>query len=322
MEINSYMRIDEVAPSKLNVDKVVNEFKDFFDVCREILKIDQFPPFRWVGDGSHHKKHHSFGSFQMDTNEITVEISNRHPIDIMRTLAHELVHYKQKLDGRINPDSGETGSEIENEANAVAGVIMREFDRRYPEAFDFAPVSKDIREDNVNKDPQVYVDMDGVIADLFKYIAIHYKVNHYKEVSDELMQKFFKDANAEKLFASLPKFATADHLTQGLTKIAGGYNICSSPLQFDKEGSIRGKKVWLQKNLKSKPMREFFTHDKAQYATQPDGTPNILIDDYKKNINAWNAAGGIGIRFKAESMDVNAVLKEVEAAFAKKPAEL
>jgi hypothetical protein len=141
MEINSYMRIDEVAPSKLNVDKVVNEFKDFFDVCREILKIDQFPPFRWVGDGSHHKKHHSFGSFQMDTNEITVEISNRHPIDIMRTLAHELVHYKQSVEHELNNDSGRTGSPEENQAHQVAGVVMRHFNKRYPEFLKSKPIT-------------------------------------------------------------------------------------------------------------------------------------------------------------------------------------
>lgn len=165
--------------------------------------------------------------------------------------------------------------------------------------------------------PKIYVDMDGVVADLFGYIADHYNVGHYKEVSDILMQKFFKEADAEKMFANLPKFSSADTLTKGLVKIAGGYNICSSPLQFDKEGSIRGKKTWIQKHLHPKPVQEFFTHDKAQYAKQLDGTPNILIDDYKKNINAWNAAGGIGIRYKAESMSADSVLNAVEQAFSK-----
>jgi Zn-dependent peptidase ImmA (M78 family) len=47
--------------------------------------------------------------------------------DILRTLAHELVHRKQHEDGRINYESGETGSEIENEANAQAGILLRNF---------------------------------------------------------------------------------------------------------------------------------------------------------------------------------------------------
>ena len=66
---------------------------------------------------------------------------NRHPIDIMRTLAHELVHYKQDTERRIGPDSGETGSPIENEANAMAGQIMRRFDQENPELFGLGAVS-------------------------------------------------------------------------------------------------------------------------------------------------------------------------------------
>jgi hypothetical protein len=51
----------------------------------------------------------------------------------LRTLAHELIHYKQDSQGRIKPDSGETGSPEENEANAGAGIIMRDFDQANPE---------------------------------------------------------------------------------------------------------------------------------------------------------------------------------------------
>ncbi len=47
--------------------------------------------------------------------------------DILRTLAHELIHRKQDEDGRLDPNSGETGSEIENEANAQAGILLRKF---------------------------------------------------------------------------------------------------------------------------------------------------------------------------------------------------
>jgi len=64
---------------------------------------------------------------------IRVMAHGRHPIDVLRTLAHELVHYKQDSEGRIHDDSGETGSDEENEANAVAGVIMRDFDQAHPE---------------------------------------------------------------------------------------------------------------------------------------------------------------------------------------------
>lgn len=69
----------------------------------------------------------SFGSFDPNTNEIWVYIGNRNMADILRTLAHELVHHKQREDNRLQPDSGETGSDIENEANATAGILLRDY---------------------------------------------------------------------------------------------------------------------------------------------------------------------------------------------------
>jgi hypothetical protein len=129
------MKMNEVAPPKINIRKTVNDFRNFFAICVDELKLPSLPQIEWIVDGSHHKQHNSFGSFRTPDPTIHVEITDRHPIDVMRTLAHELVHYKQWLDGRIEPDSGDTGSNIENEANAVAGVIMRRFDNEYPEAF-------------------------------------------------------------------------------------------------------------------------------------------------------------------------------------------
>jgi 5'(3')-deoxyribonucleotidase len=36
--------------------------------------------------------------------------------------------------------------------------------------------------------------------------------------------------------------------------------------------------------------------NKQQFAITKDGRPNLLIDDYEKNIKEWVSAGGIGIR--------------------------
>ena len=73
------------------------------------------------------KERSSFGTFEPTTNKIWLYVKNRNMADILRTLGHELVHRKQDEDGRIDMNSGETGSKIENEANAKAGVLLREF---------------------------------------------------------------------------------------------------------------------------------------------------------------------------------------------------
>jgi hypothetical protein len=64
-------------------------------------------------------------------------VVNRHINDVCRTLAHELVHYRQDLKGQLNDESGKTGSPEENEANAEAAVIMRKWGELHPEYFSY-----------------------------------------------------------------------------------------------------------------------------------------------------------------------------------------
>jgi hypothetical protein len=80
----------------------------------------------------------SFGGYNPADKSIVVITKNRHPMDIYRTVAHELVHHKQNEDGRIGKDiakEGSTGSDIENEANAEAGKVMRWFAKSNPDMF-------------------------------------------------------------------------------------------------------------------------------------------------------------------------------------------
>jgi cytidyltransferase-like protein len=81
------------------------------------------------------KQMRSFGYFDPNSNKIWIYCGNRNMGDILRTLAHELVHRKQDEDGRINYESGKTGSEIENEANAKAGVLLRDFGKQHEEIY-------------------------------------------------------------------------------------------------------------------------------------------------------------------------------------------
>jgi hypothetical protein len=81
------------------------------------------------------KEMHSFGSFNPNDDKIWLYVKNRNMADLLRTLAHELVHRKQAEDGRIDYNSGETGSEIENEANAQAGILLRKFGKQNEEIY-------------------------------------------------------------------------------------------------------------------------------------------------------------------------------------------
>lgn len=162
--------------------------------------------------------------------------------------------------------------------------------------------------------PIVYVDMDGVLADLFNHAADIHDVDHYNDMTPEQWEKFFQGSDAYHLFRNLPVFSTANQLLQMVNKYAGGYRILSSPLSFDEQGSIKGKREWLAKNIKVPADKQVFEHEKYIYAVQSDGTPNILIDDYKVNTVAWDNAGGIAIKYQADedSLDkISSVLKKV-----------
>jgi hypothetical protein len=124
---------EEVLPREKR-NEIINDFVKFVDG-----KIDfngDIPNMRISYDDNDAREMKSYGRYIPETNEIFVVAANRALADILRTIAHELIHQKQKEEGRLKPNSGETGSDEENEANALAGVLMREFGKINPTIFE------------------------------------------------------------------------------------------------------------------------------------------------------------------------------------------
>ena len=71
--------------------------------------------------------HPSFGGYDLNSQRIVISVLDRHPLDVLRTLAHELVHAQQHSTRSMSAADGQTGSDAENEANAQAGVLMRDW---------------------------------------------------------------------------------------------------------------------------------------------------------------------------------------------------
>jgi len=119
-----------------NIDTLKGSIKNFLSVAMRILEISKLPKIKFKRkiDTADHQA--SFGRFMPERNLILVGIDGRHPVDVLRTLAHELVHYKQHLNGEMDSQSGMTGSDEENDANALAGIIMRNYNKKYPAAID------------------------------------------------------------------------------------------------------------------------------------------------------------------------------------------
>lgn len=166
--------------------------------------------------------------------------------------------------------------------------------------------------------PTVFCDMDGVLADLYSHAAEISDVEHYNQMTPAQWETFFKDSDAYRLFRGIQPFSTANELLSIVKKYAGGYTILSSPLSFDRAGSIKGKTEWLKNHITVKPDNIVFEHDKYKYAVQPDGTPNVLIDDYGVNTRAWDAAGGTAIKYQADESPVSIVEDALKKIFGDK----
>jgi Zn-dependent peptidase ImmA (M78 family) len=118
---------------------LIDALRDFLPLAVKHLKIKELPKIKLLGDvETDHMP--SFGKFSNDDRTVHLGIKNRHPNDILRTLAHEMVHYAQGEHGKLDADSWQTGSPEEDQANAEAGVIMREFNGKFPQYMELKPI--------------------------------------------------------------------------------------------------------------------------------------------------------------------------------------
>jgi hypothetical protein len=112
----------------LDVSDFVNFTKDFLGIDDNVkveLAFEKTPDLRTTA------------YYNNDDRRVKVYVKDRAKIDVMRSIAHELVHHKQNIDGRFDnaEDPGADGSEFENEANAIAGLIIRKWGRIHPEIY-------------------------------------------------------------------------------------------------------------------------------------------------------------------------------------------
>jgi len=132
----------QISESENSVANFKNILKEFLPFIKQELGLNSLPKIKIKAHVPTHDQP-TFGRYNNKTQTLEIGIINRQPMDILRTMAHELVHYRQQLKNQLEPGSGDTGSPEENEANAVAGIIMRKFGKQHPELFHEAPMVKE-----------------------------------------------------------------------------------------------------------------------------------------------------------------------------------
>ena len=127
------MKVHEILTEGLSRDKATNIISKFIKFASSELGLQELPNIDLQDGNERSVEFRSFGGY--GDKHITITLSNRHIMDVCRTLAHELVHYRQDLNNELTPDSGKDGSNHENEANAQAAVIMRKWGKMHPNLF-------------------------------------------------------------------------------------------------------------------------------------------------------------------------------------------
>ena len=131
------MKVKEILTEGLSKKDTFAILHEFVRFAAEDLELDSLPKFDFRFDTKRSVEHKSFGGYQPGGEHITITVTNRHINVVCRTLAHELVHYSQDLKKELeDDDAGATGSPQENEANARAAVIMRNWGKKHPDYFE------------------------------------------------------------------------------------------------------------------------------------------------------------------------------------------
>lgn len=127
---SSEAAVPEAKPSDEDI------LKDFIDFVSKELKLKELPIIKLRKDPQWSVVHKTFGRYVDDRNMLEVAWGQRHIMDVLRTVAHELTHRRQHEREAVPHSAGETGSPYENEANARAGILMRDYARLHPEYFE------------------------------------------------------------------------------------------------------------------------------------------------------------------------------------------
>ena len=138
--------------------------------------------------------------------------------------------------------------------------------------------------------PDIYCDMDQVLCNFMKG-------------ADEAVGSSFIHANKDERWN---KINQTKGFWANLEWMPGGKRLWQFISRYDPyilsaysgrdPNSKNGKLKWLAKNtnVKKGKINLVVRAHKQKYA-MTDGKPNILIDDYSKNIAEWERKGGIGV---------------------------
>jgi len=251
--------------------------------------------------------------YNPNTNEVVLYTLGRHPKDILRSYAHELVHVHQNHEDRLNnieTDNVNADSEleqIEREAYETGNIMFRSWTNKDP--FGLAEAIFEIAED---ENYYIYLDMDGVVADFDK---------RFEDLSG-MMPQAYVDKNGLDAFWDLIDEKHKVAFWRGIELMPGAEKLVNFVEQYPfemltapsiKKQSVIGKGLWVKDKvgtLYSTKPKVTYRSAKQKHTVKPDLTKfDILIDDKASTIDRWNGAGGTAILYQNADQVINDLKK-------------
>lgn len=151
----------------------------------------------------------------------------------------------------------------------------------------------------------IYLDLDGVFADFQKKLEDAFGPTYDQLTDKELWAELEKE---QHLFLHLDEIDDAQSLFKSLNLIADDYGqdvaiLTALPIPTGNLSTARKDKVeWVREHLSSTIQVNTVIGgtNKARFVNLNNDV-DILIDDRKKNIVAWEKAGGIGILHETDN---------------------
>ena len=240
--------------------------------------------------------------YEPQSMSIVLYTEGRHPKDIVRSFAHEMIHHMQNVEDRLgnitttNTQEDDRLNDLEAEANLKGTMTFRNWtdkmqERKNKDPFGITAYALELaRGLQEQEDPKykIYVDMDGVLVD---FDGGYEKLTGMttREADEKGPEFFWKPISK----AGAKWWITLNWMSDGkqLWDYVKKYNpeLLSAPSR--EEASKMGKRIWVKRELPGAKLI-LRSADKKQEFASPT---SILIDDREKNIEQWEAAGGIGI---------------------------
>ncbi len=320
-------KLKENASYTNNIDimKMIDDFTRY--MIYNGMNITPLPTLE-LKDGDTENAKDFFGKtayYDPNKQHIVLYTEGRHPKDIVRSYAHEMIHHIQHLEDRLGDVAGTdtTSSEhltkLEKEANLKGTMTFRNWtdtilnEGKKKDPFGLMAYAQELgRLREEESEYKVYLDMDGVLADFdqrFKDISGMEPREFENKYGRKAFWNLIDEENKIKFWVGIPVMGGASALVNAVKDY--DYELLTSPSA--KKQSYLGKILWVKNHtgsvFPSKP-RINFKRAKEKHEVKPQlSQTDILIDDREDTIGRWNAAGGTGIVYKSIGQVLNDLKK-------------